>query len=154
MLLALVGFACHFAQQTMTKQYILRTLALKELQLANHQRVFEETKKLLAEGKVKEARHLLEFAVVEEKRLQKFLFVFERLEPDFFRKVDLLLLSGQKLSHLQRQIIALIRMGMGIQEAASFIGVEPKSFLHSRRRIKKKFDCPSHLGLDDFIMAI
>lgn len=129
-------------------------LALKELQLANNSRVFEEARKLLGEGKLKEATHLLELAVGEEKQLQKFLLVFEKLEPDFFRRVNLLLLPGQKLTNQQRHIMALIRIGMGIQEIAAFMGVAPTSFFHSRRRIKQKFDCPKDLSLDDFIREV
>lgn len=94
---------------------------------------------------------LLENDLKNENQWKNFLTHFERVHPNFYRKLNE---QYPSLTKQDRRIMAYLRMQLSTKEIAQLMGVNYESVNTTRYRIRKKLNLPKEVELDTFIAQI
>ncbi len=91
---------------------------------------------------------LLESDLKNEDQWKNFLVHFERVHPDFYRKLNE---QYPNLTKQDQRFMAYLRMQLSTKEIAQLLGVNYESVNTTRYRIRKKLDLPKEVELDTFV---
>jgi DNA-binding CsgD family transcriptional regulator len=111
-------------------------------------------KKAESNGEQKEIEQLirlLENDFKNKDQWKTFLVHFERVHPEFYRKLS------ERYPHLTKQdkrILAYLKMQLSTKEIAQLQGVNYESINTNRYRIRKKLGLPKEMELDDFVTQL
>ena len=160
------------AQQRTADQQIFRledtaaeTLQQQERQLSAYvvslmyknsiiSRVLDKLKTLngqVADSEVDQLVKLMESDLKNEDQWKNFLAHFEKVHPNFYRKLDE---HYPNLTKQDKRIIAYLKMELTTKEIAQLLGVNYESVNTSRYRIRKKMDLSKETELDSFIARL
>ena len=132
-----------------TKDLMLKNKAVKNL--SEQLRVKEKKISELQNSKSKELQKLSELKILTEEDWKKFKFLFEKVYPNFFAR-----LNASKVQYTKGEIrlIALMKLNMGNSEIADTLGISSESVSKSRSRLKKKLETYDHLTLQQVVFEM
>jgi DNA-binding CsgD family transcriptional regulator len=94
---------------------------------------------------------LLENDLRNEDQWKNFLVHFERVHPDFYRKLNERYPNLTKQDH---RLMAYLRMQLSTKEIAQLLGVNYESVNTTRYRIRKKLNLPKEVDLSTFVTQL
>lgn len=101
--------------------------------------------------KIAELEKKIKSVFKNENDWEKMIIHFEKVYPDFFKKLRII---NPKLTKNELKHCAYIRIKLNNKETAQILGVEPSSVKTTRYRLKKKFNLGVDDDLNEFIARI
>jgi len=128
-------------------------------QVKNINKLISEGKKILAQGEggnlgisiLNKIQKELEDLFGKEDSWSDFKNIYESIEPEFFKKLTAI---NPKLTSLDLQHCAYIKMNLDNYEITKILNVELKSLQQTRYRLKKKLMVGESAKLREFIVAL
>ncbi len=124
--------------------------------VASH--VLEQLKGLSRKGESNSAQksvepliRLLENDLRNEDQWKNFLVHFERVHPNFYRKLNE---RYPNLTKQDQRLMAYLKMQLSTKEIAQLLGVNYESVNTTRYRIRKKLNLPKEVELDTFVAQL
>ena len=94
---------------------------------------------------------MLEKDLKNEDQWKNFLVHFERVHPDFYRKLNE---HYPTLTKQDQRLMAYLKMQLSTKEIAQLLGVNYESVNTTRYRIRKKLNLPKEVELDTFVTQL
>ncbi|MDD2635797.1 MAG: hypothetical protein PHW82_09895 [Bacteroidales bacterium] len=116
-----------------------------------YNKVLESIKKAISSKDFNEAVTILNANINTEQNWQRFLLIFNELDPDFFVRLKQI---HPSLTTNEIKLSALLKMGYKSSEIAGILNIATSSVDKKRQRLRKKIHLDSMVDLSDYFKKI
>lgn len=119
--------------------------------VVTYNKVLESVKKAISSKNLNEAILILNANINTEQNWQRFLLIFNELDPNFFVRLKQIY---PNLTENEIKLSALLKMGFKSREIAGVLNIATSSVDKKRQRLRKKINLDSLVDLSDYFKKI